>query len=69
MHPFVKDTTCFDKQIHLSRRVLQFVKTNEAKHQELFRKALQLFKKALSSFWGNILGGVSKFAKAIKRFQ
>ena len=50
MDPFVKDTTRLDKLSHLPRPINQFVKANEAKHQELFRKALQLFKKALSSF-------------------
>jgi len=33
-----------------SRRVYGFVKANGAKDEELFRKALHLFEKALSSF-------------------
>ena len=33
-----------------AKTYFQFVKANGAKHQELFRKALDVFEKALSSF-------------------
>ena len=56
LHPFTKKNR-LDMPARTSRRAygfaktnFQFVKANGAKHQELFRKALDVFEKALSSF-------------------
>ena len=64
-----RQKTRLDKLANASRRVGKFVKEFSSKHQEVFQKVLDVFKKVLSSISAIIFTGFEKYFAPYPRFQ